>query len=51
MYWKAVHSHRATSGQKLRAEKRSAIATEPPKTRGAPTATTPPTLWCIGRQL
>jgi hypothetical protein len=39
-----VHSHRFTSSQKPRVETRSAIATQPSITKGAPIATTPPML-------
>ncbi len=51
MYWNAVHSQRATSSQNRLAENFGAITAAPPATSGAPIATTPPTLWCIGRQL
>ena len=51
MYWNIVQSKRSTSFQKALAEKRSAITAAPPATSTEPVATTPPTLWYIGRQL
>jgi len=50
MYWKSVQSQRTTSSQKRPAENLRATTTEPPADSSAPVATTPPTLWCIGRQ-
>ena len=44
MYWNSVHSQRTTSLQNWRAENLSRITTEPPPTRTAPVASTPPTL-------
>ena len=51
MYWNSVHSVRATSSQKPRAENLRRSTTDPPRTSVDPIATTPPTLWYIGRQL
>ena len=44
MYWNSVQSQRTTSLQNRRAENVSRITTEPPPTRTAPGASTPPTL-------
>ena len=41
----------AAAGATALSLNRSAMTTDPPATSGAPIATTPPTLWCIGRQL
>ena len=44
MYWNSVQSQAITSLQNSRAEKSSRITTDPPLTRTAPVARTPPTL-------
>ena len=50
MYWNSVHSWRTTSSQNSRAENFSRITTEPPLSSTEPVATSPPTVWYIGRQ-
>ena len=51
MYWNSVQPVSRTSSQNSLAENRVRITTVPPPTSVAPVATTPPTLWYIGRQL
>ena len=51
MYWNSVQSQRRMSSQNWRAVNPSRTTTEPPPTSTAPVASTPPTLWYIGREL